>query len=145
MKDAFYGWDSAEVTSVGKGDEKVKNQCDLYDLLSSIWCEYSCAPRYRAEWSEQNKTLGQCSITAFLAQDVFGGKVYGVPLPEGGFHCYNAVGGSVFDLTSEQFGNVKLVYDEKNEQSREEHFLSDEKRARYDYLCREVKRSLAKR
>ena len=33
-----------------------------YDILSEIWCEYTCAPRLRNGWSEQNKTLGQCSI-----------------------------------------------------------------------------------
>ncbi len=43
-------------------------------------------------WTPDNKTLGQCSITAFLAQDIFGGKVYGIPLPEGGVHCYNMIG-----------------------------------------------------
>lgn len=46
---------------------------ELYDILSEIWCEYTCAPRLRSKWNPENKTLGQCSITAFLAQDLFGG------------------------------------------------------------------------
>ena len=79
-------------------------------------------------------TLGQCSITAFLAQDIFGGKVYGVPLKDGGFHCFNVVDGHRFDLTSQQFGDAKLKYDDCPEQHREVHFAKEEKRQRYEKL-----------
>ena len=112
----------------------------MYDLMTKVWCEYSCAPRYRGEWSKENMTLGQCSITSFLVQDIFGGRVYGVPLEEGGYHCYNEVDGQVFDLTSEQFGDKKLVYNLENEQFREEHFKSEEKKARYEYIAKELKK-----
>ena len=88
----------------------------------------------RGGWSEDNRTLGQCSITAFLAQDIFGGKVYGIPLEDGSFHCYNVVGDCVFDLTSEQFPGKKLDYGKNPEQMRYEHFRKDEKRARYEKL-----------
>ena len=88
----------------------------------------------RAGWSKDNPTLGQCSITAFLAQDIYGGKVFGVPRPDGNFHCFNAAGGCVFDLTSEQFGDEKLCYVNCPEQFREVHFAKEEKRLRYEYL-----------
>ena len=94
----------------------------------------------RKDWSKENKTLGQCSITSFLVQDIFGGKVYGVKLPDGSYHCYNAIGDIVFDLTSEQFGDEKLLYDLTNEQKREEHFASEEKYLRYKYLRDELKK-----
>ncbi len=105
-------------------------------MLSEIWCADTCAPRFRNEWSKENKTKGQCSITAFLAQDIFGGKVYGIPLKDGNFHCYNDVDGHVFDLTSEQFGEEakNLVYENNPEQKREAHFAKEEKRRRYEYL-----------
>ena len=83
----FHGWETANVT-----DDQGRTPRDIYDLLSNIWCEYTCAPRMRKDWSEANRTLGQCSITAFLAQDLFGGKVYGVPLEDGNYHCFNVVG-----------------------------------------------------
>ena len=79
---------------------------DLYDLLSDIWCADTCAPRMREGWSKENKTLGQCSITAFLAQDIFGGEVYGILRSDGNYHCYNVIGDCVFDLSSEQLKNV---------------------------------------
>ena len=107
---------------------------DLYRLMKRVWCAETCAPRLRPEWSPENPTLGQCSITSFLVQDLFGGKVYGVPLPEGGFHCFNAVGDCVFDLTSEQFGGEKLDYALEHEQFREVHFADADKRARYELL-----------
>ena len=112
----------------------VKSLRDLYDKLSKIWCEFTCAPRLRPEWSPENKTLGQCSISAFLAQDIFGGKVYGIPTDNGGVHCYNEVDGKIFDLTSEQFGGKSLTYSLENEQTREEHFKKAEKKERYEYL-----------
>ncbi len=81
-------------------------------------------------------TKGQCSITAFLAQDIFGGKVYGIPMEGGNFHCYNVVGDCCFDLTSEQFGEKAkdLVYENNPEQFREVHFAKEEKRLRYEML-----------
>lgn len=130
----FYGSDTPSIKPINPDFKKVKDQRHLYDLMSNIWCEYSCAPRYRKEWSKNNMTVGQCSITSFLIQDIFGGKVYGVPLDEGGFHCFNKVDDVIFDLTSEQFGDKKLEYTLNFEQSREEHFANQEKYERYLYL-----------
>ena len=126
---AFYGWQTADVQ-----DDLGLTPRDYYDLLSGIWCAETCAPRMRDDWSPENRTMGQCSITAFLMQDIFGGKVLGVPLGDGNYHCYNVVGDVVFDLTSEQFGSRVLDYRNCPEQSREVHFAKDEKRQRYEIL-----------
>ena len=123
----FYGWERVS-------PEILK----LYDDLKKVWSAETCAPRMRGDWSEENPTLGQCSITAFLVQDLLGGRVYGVPLPDGNFHCYNVVDGTVFDLTSEQFGEEKLVYTDNPEQFREVHFAKEEKRLRYELLKRKL-------
>ena len=131
MNYKFYGNQSNPVTPIDPTFAKVKDQRHLYDLLSECWSIETCAPRYRDEWSKANKTLGQCSITAFLVQDIFGGDVFGIPLPEGGYHCFNAVGDAVFDLTSEQFGDKVLDYQHVVEQVREEHFDDEEKYHRY--------------
>lgn len=109
---------------------------DLYNALSKIWCADTCAPRMRSEWSTENKTKGQCSITAFLAQDIFGGRVCGIPLGDGNFHCYNDLGAFVFDLTNEQFGEraKALNYENNPVQTREAHFAKKEKLLRYELL-----------
>ena len=125
----FFGWESADIR-----DERGLTPREYYDLLSEIWCAETCAPRMRSDWSPENKTLGQCSITAFLLQDLYGGKVFGVPLGDGNYHCFNVVGDCVFDLTSEQFGDRKLNYTDCPEQFRETHFAKAEKRQRYELL-----------
>ena len=126
---AFYGWETADIREAHGLTPR-----DLYDVLSGIWCAETCAPRMRPDWSLKNRTLGQCSITAFLVQDLYGGQVYGVPLKDGNYHCFNVVGDCVFDLTSEQFGKEKLDYSLTHEQFRETHFAKAEKQQRYAYL-----------
>ena len=128
----FFGWETADVR-----DARGLTPRDYYDLLSRVWCIETCAPRLRDGWSDADKTLGQCTITAFLLQDLFGGKVYGVPLPDGNYHCFNDVGGCVFDLTSEQFAE-RLDYTDRPEQFREVHFKKEEKRLRYELLKRKL-------
>ena len=143
MKYKFWGWEEANVPAVNKQYSGICTPLDLYDALSEIWCAQTCAPRMRQDWTPENKTLGQCSITAFLAQDIFGGKVYGVPLSGGNYHCYNVVGDCRFDLTSEQFGDKILIYKNNPEQFREVHFAKEEKRLRYEYLKKELERFCA--
>lgn len=140
----FYGWQDADVYPCDPAYKNAGTPRDLYDLLDGIWCRKTCAPRMQDEWSEDNKTLGQCSITAFLVQDIYGGKVYGILRPGGNYHCYNDVDGHVFDLTSEQFGEeaALLVYEGNPEQLREVHFAKEEKKLRYEYLRVQVREAL---
>ena len=134
MAYAFYGWENAADGPVSDVCLGIRTLLDLYDALSEIWCPYTCAPRMRDKWTEQNKMLGACSVTAFLVQDLFGGMVYGIPRSGGTFHCYNVIDGLTFDLTSEMFGDEKLDYTDNPEQFRDVHFSKEEKRLRYEYL-----------
>lgn len=141
----FYGHETAgNVKAKHHLYPGIETPIDLYDALSRIWCADTCAPRMRADWCEENKTLGQCSITAFLAQDIFGGEVYAMPTDNGGVHCYNVVDGYIFDLTSEQFGEKaqNLCYGGNAIQDREspQHFGKEEKRQRYEYLKEKLSR-----
>lgn len=135
----FYGWQQADVPAITRKYKGIATPLDLYDRLSQAWCAATCAPRLRAGWTAANKTLGQCSITAFLAQDIFGGQVYGILRPGGNYHCYNVVDGHVFDLTSEQFGGETLSYEGNPQQFREVHFAKEEKRLRYELLKQRLK------
>lgn len=138
----FYGWETANVLPLLEEDRSLGDPREFYDLLSGIWCEYTCAPRLRSGWSPEDKTWGQCSITSFLVQDLYGGDVYGIPRPGGSFHCYNVIGDCIFDLTSEQFHGEKLVYEGNPLQKREDHFSKQEKYERYLYLRSEVMKKL---
>ncbi len=48
----------------------------------------------------------------------------------------------IFDLTSEQFGEEKLSYENNSEQFRNVHFAKEEKRLRYEYLKAELLKKL---
>lgn len=135
----FYG--AAEAGNVKAKNhiyKGIETPIDLYEILSSVWCAQTCAPRMRADWTPENKTLGQCSVTAFLAQDIFGGEVYGLLTKNGDTHCYNVADGYIFDLTSEQFGEeaAALCYEGNVLQERESamQFGKEEKKQRYEYL-----------
>ena len=129
----FYGHEDSDKVSVEYNGRSITIR-NMYDMLSDIWCANTCAPRMRMDWSEDNKTLGQCSITAFLVQDIFGGEVYGILRDGGNYHCYNVIEGFKFDLTSEQFGEEILDYTKNPIQTREVHFAKEEKKLRYEYL-----------
>ena len=43
----FYGWEQANAQAVTDEYEGIRTPRDLYDALSGIWCEYTCAPRDR--------------------------------------------------------------------------------------------------
>ena len=133
----FYGWERADIR-----DARGLTPRDYYDLLRTIWAADTCAPRMRDKWRADNPTFGQCSVTAFLMQDLFGGRVLGVPREGGTFHCFNDVDGCVFDLTSEQFMGEALDYDHCPEQSREIHFARAEKKERYELLKARLERAL---
>jgi hypothetical protein len=141
----FYGWETADAVPVSDEYMMIKSPRELYDLLAEIWCARTCAPRMRDSWSMDNRTWGQCSITAFLVQDIFGGIVRGIPREDGNVHCYNVVGDSVFDLTSEQFGDEKLIYSEDDPvQSREVHFVKTEKKERYELLKQGLRKAVGR-
>ena len=128
----YYQGNLEEIHPLDDRYNAISNPFIMYDYLSNgVWREETAAPRMQKDWSKNNKTLGQCSITAFLVQDIFGGEVYGVPLEDGNFHCFNVINNIVFDLTSEQFQEKKLDYTLNFIQSREKHFDKIEKYKRY--------------
>ena len=130
----FYGRETADCPPVSREYAQIASPRVLYDALLRSWSAQTCAPRLRARWTPGNPTLGQCSVTAFLAQDIFGGSVYGILRPGGNYHCFNAVGDCIFDLTSEQFGEEQLCYDGAVLQERAKHFADAEKLHRYELL-----------
>lgn len=123
--------DISSISVVETAYFNVKTIDNLYVLLQKLWKIDTCAPRLREKWSENCPSIGQCSITSFLVQDIFGGDVYGVILENGDTHCFNVIDNCVIDLTSEQFGDLKLDYTKSKLQSRDIHFSKQEKLERY--------------
>ncbi len=144
-REIFYGSSTADCTSINPDYPGIRTPQDLYAILKDAWCKETCTKRLRDSWSKENPSLGQCTITSFLAQDIFGGKVYGILQSGGNYHCYNVVGDCTFDLTSEQFGDEakNLVYENNPEQLREVQFAKDDKQQRYEMLKERVKERLS--
>ena len=136
----FRGWEGADVKARNSDYSGIETPRDLYNALWHVWRKETCAARMQKDWSGDNRTLGQCTVTAFLAQDIFGGQVWGTPLGDGNVHCFNVAGGCEFDLTSEQFGDEPPDYRNRREQTRHEHFQKPGKRERYEMLKEELKK-----
>ncbi len=134
----FYGWENADVSAISDEYFGIKDPYDLYDAFLKIWKEDTCAPRMADKWKDSHPSLGQCSISAFLVQDIFGGEVYGVRLEDGSIHCFNVVDSHLFDLSSEQFDEI-LDYSHALLQEREKHFSKEEKYHRYLLLKERLK------
>lgn len=60
------------------------------------------------KWTPGNPALGQCSATALVLRDRFGGELLQTPV--GGLpHFYNRIAGTRVDLTEAQFGAGEVV------------------------------------
>ncbi len=130
----YYGCENGSIKPVSADMGFIADMNDMYEKLKEIWSAETCPPRMRHKWTRDNPSLGQCSITAFLVQDYFGGDVYGILRNGGSYHCYNVINCCTFDLTSEQFGDEILDYSENPLQIREIHFKTEEKKLRYELL-----------
>lgn len=63
-----------------------------------------------SKWSLEKPALGQCSVSALVVQDVFGGELLKTRIG-GSWHFYNLIDGRRFDLTAEQF-ETAIAYDD---------------------------------
>jgi hypothetical protein len=79
--------------------------------MNSIVDELSILKRLRRSWSLQtsskwtpsNPASGQCSVTALVINDSFGGEILKTRLETGKWHFYNRISGNRFDFTASQF------------------------------------------
>jgi hypothetical protein len=127
----FYISKNVNIFPINKDFYFIKDIFHFYDLIKDLWSRETCAPRLKESWDKSNPSLGQCSITSFLLQDIFGGEVYGIKQENGNYHCYNVIKDIIVDITSEQFKQKNLDYSQGKLQSKYTHFLKEEKYQRY--------------
>lgn len=63
-----------------------------------------------SRWTPANPAAGQCSVTALVLQDKYGGELLYTETHVGP-HFYNRIDGVRYDFTAEQFDDV-LSYDD---------------------------------
>lgn len=93
--------------------------------MRSAWSSASST-----KWSRERPALGQCSPTALVVQDFFGGKLLKTRIGEA-WHFYNEIEGSTYDFTAEQFHEVPKYLDLPTERGE---VLSDCTQAQYRAL-----------
>ena len=69
-------------------------------LLNVLFSSWSLASS--SKWTRENPAKGQCGVTALVVNDLLGGEIRKTKLPEG-WHFYNEVDGTRYDLTASQF------------------------------------------
>lgn len=96
--------------------------------LEIAWARETTDPDSRDNWTEKNKSLGQCAVTSVLIYDLFGGRMI---YDKANFHIWNELpDGSEHDFTRSQFENERvfsvykyktkgdILYDERGKQTK---------------------------
>ena len=71
-------------------------------ILYSCYSKELCYPKVKDNWTEKNKCLGMCAITALVVNDYFGGEICKIYVDEIS-HYFNLINNEIIDLTSSQF------------------------------------------
>jgi len=115
---------------------------ELTKILELSWKKKTCTPSLQDSWDENNKSLGQCAVTALIVNDFLGGKIMRC-MCESGSHYYNLINGNVVDLTVSQF-EVKPNYGTGEKRTREYLLSNEDTKKRYLLLLNEVKENFIK-
>jgi hypothetical protein len=73
---------------------------DRWRILRALQSSWS--QRTSTKWTAANPALGQCSVTALVLQDQFGGRLLKTQVHDA-WHFYNEIDGEVYDFTAQQF------------------------------------------
>ncbi len=114
----------------------------LKRVLNMAWSKETCVPSLRDNYNDENKSLGQCAITALVVNDYFGGKIMRC-MASTGSHYYNMIDDEIVDLTVEQFMGEIPLYAEGAERTREYLLSNDDTKSRYLLLLKNVKEILS--
>lgn len=115
---------------------------EVCKIVSMSFNKDTCYPALRDKWCEENRTLGQCAITALVLNDFLGGKIMRCE-SETGSHYYNLINDQIVDLTVSQFNNLPN-YQISTERSREYLLSNEDTKNRYKLLLERVKENFLK-
>ena len=100
------------------------------EILDISWTKETCVPSLKDKYSDENKSLGQCAITALLVNDYFGGKIMRC-MTSTGSHYYNLINDEIIDFTVEQFLGEIPMYEQGEERTREYLLSNNDTKKRY--------------
>lgn len=114
---------------------------ELRKVLEACWDIETAYHEDRRLWNKNNKSVGQCTVTALIVNDFFGGKIIrGYSRKHRLYHYWNEIDGVKIDLTFEQFHNSKpdIVFSDHICKSREELLKIKSVKTRYLLLKKRV-------
>lgn len=114
----------------------------LKQLLYLSWDYETCSPGLKNKWNIENPSLGQCAITALIANDYLGGKIMRC-MSSTGSHYYNLIDDIIIDLTKEQFMGERPQYEESLEKTRDYLLSNEDTKKRYLILKEKIQRKIA--
>ena len=115
---------------------------EVCEIVSKSFNKDTCYPSLRDKWNKENKTLGQCAITALVLNDFLGGKIMRCE-SETGSHYYNLINEKIVDLTVFQFNELP-DYKNGEERTREYLLSNEDTKNRYKLLLERVKNNFIK-
>lgn len=113
---------------------------DLQKALYNCYAKDLCYPSVQKSWSEENKCLGMCAITALLIQDYLGGNIAKIYV-DNVSHYFNMINNEIIDLTASQFSNV-IDYSNSMLALREQMLKNENTSLRYHLLKERVTKEL---
>ncbi|MBQ8749928.1 MAG: hypothetical protein IJZ29_05640 [Clostridia bacterium] len=113
----------------------------LKHLLYSCYTIETCYHSVKDEWTEENKTLGQDTLTSIIIKDYFGGLIKRCYIEEKDYyHFFNIVGDKIVDFTKEQFKDKYFIpYDKAQTKSRAKLLDIVDLKNRYEKVCELIK------
>ena len=111
---------------------------DIEKIIEMSWSKETCYPTSCESWSSENRSLGQCAITALIVNDFMGGKIMRCMVDDIS-HYYNLINGEVIDYTAQQFKFVIPNYSLGEERSREYLLSNEDTKKRYKLLLKNVR------
>jgi len=101
------------------------NKDKIQKVLVNCWSSETSS-----KWTESNPALGQCSVTALVIHDFYGGRLLKTKV-NNTWHFYNEIEDHIYDFTSSQFTD-KIKY--TNESAKRYEVLSDTSIEQYKIL-----------
>ena len=109
----------------------------LRNLLWLSWSKQTCYPGCVEQWSKTNKSLGQCAVSSLVVQEYLGGELAKIKVGGVG-HYFNLIDGEIIDTTGQQFGGIKLDYNNYRIVKRQQPLADPNTNQRYQILKNRV-------
>lgn len=111
----------------------------LQQALLNSYSKDLCYEKIRNHWTEENRTLGMCAITALIINDYFKGQIAKIKV-DGISHYFNIIDNKIIDLTKTQFKS-EIDYKDYKIVHRND-ILTEDTKNRYQRLKKKVIKEL---